>query len=911
MKKVSFFTLMLMLLFCSAALSQGGSPAVQTIVTKLKDYGSNHIIEKAYLSFDKPYYATGDTMYFKAFLVIGERHEVSRISSILHVDLIGPSNNIISNRLLKVSNGTAAGDFTLSDTLKSGIYRVRAYTRYMQNASDYFFDKPIMISGNGSNIANVDTHQAVDPDIQFFPEGGDLVLSLISKVAFKAVGVNGLGIKAKGTIVDNANVPVATFASNDLGMGSFFIQPEAGKTYKAKVTFSNGKQATVALPEIKPKGIALHAKDTLGKISIDIVCNRAYLQENMNKDITLLIYSGGILKQVNTKLDNKDLGMSLPVSQFHSGVMRITLLSQDGEPLSERLVFLQNPDLLNIAVNTNKSSYHTREKVYVNMTAKSDGTGSAGSFSASVLDESSVPFNDNNESMILSYLLLSSELKGYIEKPNYYFAKNNGQTVNDLDVLMMTQGYRKFAWKQLAGDTSHFTNIADRSLAISGVAKSSNDAPMADKEVMLLAIKSGAAFSTKTDRTGKFAFDNVEFGDGTAVSLQATGVAKNKNTIRFILDTQNEPAVTDKPLAAGYAAMIQEYAGKKQARTGLSGNSSVDQELTESDLSGASSLISALKLHLNGVSFISDVPHLRGYKYPMLIVIDGKITASNVSLNNIALSNVDDVKLLKGENAQSYGNNGLSGVLVIDTKYGASAVDPTGNNYEARNAMNATTEKRPPRNDQYRSSNLGGAGHADQVIHSETFKYAPTLSAGLNGVVRGVDFVNGVPYLRGNAVVSDGAEKIAPMYVLLDGSQVTGGIDNISPLAIETVEVLKGTSTSMYGVEGGNGVLVLTSRVSGEEAPVNTASLGSLQFKAHGFYKAREFYSPKYDVSSQSGGQDFRSTVYWNANLTTDKDGNGAFDFYNSDRHGSFRIIVEGMDDKGNVGWQVFRFKVE
>lgn len=811
MKKASFFTSMLMLLFCSAALSQGGSPAVQTIVTKLKDYGSNHIIEKAYLSFDKPYYATGDTMYFKAFLVIGERHEVSRISSILHVDLIGPSNNIISNRLLKLGNGTTAGDFTLSDTLKSGIYRVRAYTRYMQNAPDYFFDKQVMISGSGNNSANVDTHQAADPDIQFFPEGGDLVLSLISKVAFKAIGVNGLGIKAKGTIVDNANLPVATFASNDLGMGSFFIQPEAGKTYKAKVTFPSGKQVTVALPEVKAKGIALHAKDTLGKVSIDIVCNRGYLQENMNKDITLLIYSGGILKQVNTKLDNKDLGMSLPESQFHSGVMRITLLSQDGEPLSERLIFLQNPDLLNIAVNTNKPSYHTREKVYVNMTAKSEGAGSAGSFSASVLDESAVPFNDDNESTILSYLLLSSELKGYIEKPNYYFSKKNGQAVSDLDVLMMTQGYRKFAWKQLTDDTTHFTNTGDRSMSISGFAKSSNDAPMADKEVMLLAIKSGAAFSTKTDKTGRFAFDDVEFGDGTAVSLQATGIAKNKNTTRFILDKQNEPPVADKPVAAGDAAMIQEYAGKMQA-TGALGNSPADQ---------------------------------------------------------------------------------------------------SANSYEMRNATSETTEKRPPIRDQYRSSNLGGAGHADQVIHAETFKYAPTLSAGLNGVVRGVDFVNGVPYLRGNAVVTDGAEKIAPMYVLLDGSQVTGGIDNISPLAIETVEVLKGTSTSIYGVEGGNGVLVLTSRVSADEVPVNAATLGSLQFKARGFYKAREFYSPKYDVSSQSGGQDFRSTVYWNANLTTDKDGNGAFEFYNSDRHGSFRIIVQGMDNKGNPGWQVFRYKVE
>jgi hypothetical protein len=910
MKKVSFFTSMLMLLFCSAALSQGASPAVQAIVAKLKDYSSNHIIEKAYLSFDKPYYATGDTMYFKAFLVIGERHEISRVSSILHVDLIGPSNNIISDRLLKINNGTAAGDFTLSDTLKSGIYRVRAYTRYMQNAPDYFFDKPVMISGSSNNNANLDTHQAVEPDLQFFPEGGDLISSLISKVAFKAVDVNGLGVKVKGTIVDNANASVATFASNDLGMGSFYIQPESGKTYIAKVTLSNGKQVTVALPEVKPKGITLHAKDTLGKVSIDIVCNKAYLQENMNKDITLLIYSGGTLKQVTTKLDNKDLGMSLPETQFHSGVMRITLLSQDGEPLSERLVFLQNPDLLNIAVSTNKPSYHTREKVYVNMVTKGDGAGAAGYFSASVLDESAVPFNDSDESTILSYLLLSSELKGYIEKPNYYFAKNTDQARNDLDVLMMTQGYRKFAWKQLANDTTHFTNVGERSLSISGVAKGSNNAPIADREVMLLAVKSGGAMSTRTDKSGRFVFDNIEFEDGTDVSLQATGVAKNKNITKFILDKENEPPVADKPVAAAYAAIMQGYGGKMQT-IGRSGNSPADQVLTGSDLNGSSSLTDALKSNLSGVNFISGTPYLKGEKYPMLIVIDGKITGSNVNLDYLTISNIADVKLLKGKNAESYGNIGSSGVLVIDTKYGSSATDQAANNYEVRNATSVTTEKRPPNHDQYRSSNLGGPGHADQVVHYETFRYAPSLSSGLNGVLRGVYFVNGIPYLQGNTVVTGAGEQVEPMYVVLDGSEVRGGIDNINPLAIETVELLKGPNASIYGVQGGSGVLVLTSKVTGDAAPVNTASLGSLEFKAHGFYKAREFYSPKYNVSSQSSTWDFRSTVYWNSNLTTDKDGNGSFDFYNSDRRGSFRIIVQGMDDKGNPGWQVFRYKVE
>lgn len=914
MKKRAPFTALFVLAFCMAAFGQGTGSVLQGIVSNLKTYENNHIIEKAYLSFDKPYYAAGDTMYFKAYLVIGDRHEVSQASGIVHVDLVDLANNIISNIILKVNKGTAAGDFTLPETLASGIYHVRAYTRYMENAPDYFFDKAILI-GNGNSVT-VDNHQSPDADIQFFPEGGDLVASLISRVAFKAIGSNGLGVKVKGTVIDDSNIPVASFTSNDLGMGSFFIQPEAGKTYKVKITYTDGKQSTVTLPDVKAKGIVLHAKDTLGKISIDIVCNKPYLQENINKEINLLVFSGGTVRQVNAKLDNRDLGLTLQSVDFPSGVMRITLFSQEGEPLSERLVFLQNPDMLNIGVSTGKQSYKTRDRVHVNMAVQSNSAGAEGYFSAAVIDENRVPFSDNDETSILSYLLLSSEVKGYIEKPNYYFAQNTGQTQNDLDVLMMTQGYRKFTWKQLVDDTAHFTHPAEKSLAISGLDQTGNNAPNPDKDVMLLDVKSGAALGTKTDRSGKFVFDNLAYDDGTEFLLEPTGSAKNKSAVKFTVQKENEPAVISEPLNTNYITAINKYAGQRQAgmASGTSGNLSADQQIQGSDLSGSPSLTEGIKSHLANVDFKSNMPYLKGNQYPMLIVIDGKIIASNVNLNDIAVSNISDIKLLKGKNAETYGNNGTSGVLVINTKYGSSGTDLSVKGdykYQVRNTVKTSTQKRPLNDAQYRSSNLGGAGHADQVVHAETFKYSPSLSSGLNGVLHGVNFVNGVPYLQGSTVVTGMGEQVSPMYVLMDGTEVLGSLDNINPLTVETVELLKGSSASIYGVKGGFGVLVLTSKTALDESATNQATLGNLQFKAHGFYKAREFYSPRYEVSSAQNTPDTRSTIYWNPNIVTDKDGNASFEFYNSDGRGSYRVIVEGMDTKGNLGWKVYRYKVE
>ena len=916
MKKIGFFAILFVVVSNSIAFSQG-NPALQNIVTKLKSYSASHIAEKAYLQFDRPYYAAGDTMYFKAYMTIGDRHELSKTGSILHVNLISPSNIIVSSIILHVNNSMAWGDFSLPDTLQAGTYRIRAYTRYMQNAPEYFFDKTVAISSaNGTNPGSIDTHQAANPDMQFFPEGGELITSVISKVAFKSIGTNGMGLKAKGTIVDNANVQVATFASNDLGMGSFFIQPEAGKTYKAKVTFANGTQNTIALPAVADKGIVLHVSDTTDKVGIEIVCNKAYLQDNMNKDINLLIYSNGLLSQVTTKLDNRQMGMDLPKAKFPSGILRITLFSQEGEPLSERLLFLKNDDMLNLSVNSDKPSYKTRDKVTVSVNAKSKGAAVSGFLSAAVVDESKVPYRDDDETTILSYLLLSSELKGYIEKPNYYFTDNTGQKSKDLDVLMLTQGFRRFSWKQLATDTTHYTYAPEKSLAITGTEKNSAGVPMVNKDVMLLVVKTGNMLGEKTDKSGAFKFDNIDYDEGTPFVLQATGSTKDKNSsIISLVKATTEPPIEADPLTDQYTAQLMKtYIGGQ--KTGIaapvSANVTADQQLTGADLGGSPSLTAALASHLNGVNFTSGIPYLKGNKYPMLIVVDGKIRGSLVKLDNLSPQNISKIQLLKGKNADAYGINGSSGVLVINTLGGSAGSDLNAQNdykYEAQNVVKVkNNDVKRAGDDHYRSSNLAGPGHADQVVHADAFGNATNMTTALNGLLRGVDFVSDVPFLRGNAIVGAGGAE--PMYVVIDG--VGGGtLGNINPHSVETVEVLKGANAFIYGSLGGPGVIVVTTRQQADDVSTPSSSLGSLRFMGHGFYKAREFYLPKYDVSSSGYVSDQRSTLYWNPNITTDGSGNASFQFYNSDGHGSKRVIIEAMDANGDVGWQVYRYNVE
>jgi hypothetical protein len=233
------------------------------------------------------------------------------------------------------------------------------------------------------------------------------------------------------------------------------------------------------------------------------------------------------------------------------------------------------------------------------------------------------------------------------------------------------------------------------------------------------------------------------------------------------------------------------------------------------------------------------------------------------------------------------------------------------NDTKAKNAILNETEK----ND-YKSSNLGGSGHADQVINGDVIKNASSLSVGLSGLLHGVSFQNGVPYLNNSTVFSNSEQVVEPMYVILDGSPLAvdqGGIDNINPASVETVELLKGVNASIYGLKGGSGVLVITSRQNTPITTDATPALGSLQFKAKGFYIARQFYSPKYDskIASDNNKPDQRSTIYWNPEVVTDKDGNAGFEYYNSDGTGVYRVVVEGIDAKGNIGRQVYSYKVE
>ena len=822
MKKVLFVFAAFVFCFQATGFCQNGGDVLTNAVSKLKAFLSSNVAEKAYLHFDHPYpyYTAGEIVYFKAYVTMGELHQPSTISNVLHVDLIGRGDTIMQSISVYMNNGTGWGDFDLPETLRKGTYRIRAYTDWMRNEKHpVFFDQYISVSSANSGYKIAEPAKTGNqPSLQFFPEGGNLVDEIHSKVAFKAVGPDGLGMNFSGVVVDNENKEIAKITTSHLGMGEFDFTPETGKSYTAKVTFANGLKSVIGLPPSEQKGITLSVtNDDPGKVSIEIKANRPYFKENLNKELNLIIYWGGSARTVKTKLDNAVLGLDLPASTFRTGILQVILLSQTGEGLNERLAFIQNNDLLNIDVNTNKPQFAKRENVSLNLKARNkDGNPVAGSFSVSVVDESKILTDEDNGNSLLSCLLLTSDVKGYVEKPNYYFANISLETRRNLDILMLVQGYRRFVWKEILNDnnTSDAGSFKpEKSLKITGTLKTKTGKPIADCKLTLIPEVGGQTSTSATDEQGKFKFENLLFETGARFILKAQS-SVGKNAVLTV----------DNPLLGPV----------------IDNTNTVDAQYN----ANADLLMS-----------------------PQISQNQGLITA-DVGNTTVKLASRED-NLLKNINDKSY-----------------------------------------------RSSNLGGPGHADQVIKGDQIKNLPTLSSGLDGIAVGVHFVAGVPYMPTSQIVSATGQSAEPMLVVVDGSSIGTGvnIDLYNPNDVETIEILRGNNAAIYGIDGGAGVIVITTRQGGERDEIisNEMSPGIFSIEPKGFYKAREFYSPHYSPDQFLGNASGQhTTVFWKPDATTNADGNASFNFFNTDAAGTYRIVVEGMDNNGNLGRRVYRYKVE
>ncbi|WP_165864968.1 TonB-dependent receptor plug domain-containing protein [Rufibacter latericius] len=865
---------------------------IKEIIAQFQRFGKAYPQEKVYLHLDKPYYAAGEDIWFKAYLVNASSHEPSLWSKVLYVDLVSAEDSIYKRVVVDMKNGMGHGDFALEDTIPDGQYRLRAYTSWMQNFDEaYFFHQNLQIFnprvadlvpsvkfafkryGTGDSVyADVSlknlreeplaqravifyaqagkkvsgrhkgetnsqgnahyrfylpsgearqnaqlwlslkegTEQvrrnfkippaAEKTDLQFFPEGGELVYNMWSTVGFKAVDVNGWGKEVQGSVYDGTGKKVVDFQSHKFGMGRFGFIPQPGKTYVAVLNNTGDTEVIYPLPAAREKGIVVsvdNSKPSNVQLKAYIVGYKS--ADSRPKSISVVAQSRGTVYFSAHAAAAKDVFLiNIPKEKLPTGVVQFTLFSNAGEPLAERLVFSNRHDQLQLTLTPDKPDYKPREKVTMQLQAKTaEGTPVSGHFSVSVTDVQKVS-PELNAANLLSNLLLTSDLRGYIEQPDYYFSSQEPEATLALDNLMLTQGWRRFAWKDLLQDKKMSLPFpVEQSLAVTGTVLKLFGKPEPGAIVTFLGYRTSHAFLIDTtDAEGKFSFGVMGLDDSSKVVVQAR-TAKGKSALEVRLD-KGLPITAISP----------------------------------------------------------QVPYLP----PALL--------SQTTLAYLR-SNRDQLRL-----------DQLAGKSIL-----LSAVE--------------IRAKKDQRLDELRRG--GFYNQPDQTINASALPPSMDIISALQGRVAGM-LVNG-----GNITMRGGGTSMAggtPLF-LLNGMPIdVDYIKTISLSEVEAIDILKpGASSAIYGSQGSNGVIsVLLKKGDNTTPPDNTRYQGVAAYTGVHSQIAREFYMPHYDKPSEVELPDLRTTLFWSPTVVTDANGRASFSFFSSDSKTTYRAVVEGLTSGGQLG---------
>lgn len=883
----------------SVTLAQD-KPAVpiNTAVENVQKYFSVYPVEKLHLHFDKPYYAVGDTLWFKTYLNTNLfNYEPSKVA---YVDIINGRDSLMQTLRVPLEKNSGKGYLVLDPQYWSqDNYRFRAYTKWMMNSdANYFFNKVIPVgdvinkklSGNvefkqdgrrtqariqfrgregnllggrrinweandgwdvfdkgraqtdemgwvtialnnkdsdkfknGRIVVKLDDTETLvgeyalanafqEKDFQVFPEGGDLLSGVAKKVAFKAIFSNGKGVSVKGKIIDSKKNEVASFEDLGMGMGYFSLIPSSGESYQAVVEFEDGEERTFDLPEVVDDRINLVAASQDEEyIHLGLVTNDEYFNVIQNKPYYVFGHlNGHLIYAAQASIKSPAVSIRVPLKELPNGIVQLTLLTPDGEPVSERLVFIETQDLIDITVSTDRESYNRKDPVKMKLQFDTHLDSLPANFSVAVTDEVKVPSNDDHDKGIVSQMLLASDIKGYVEKPNYYFNSENENRLEALDALMMTQGFRRFDYQDLiAGRLPEVKFMPEQGITISGVLRQNNGRVQSNGGLLLSIPGAAIKKDAYTDNQGRYAFENLVFQD----SLKATLNARGNDNYRDLVITLDPTYFPD-------------------------------------------------------------------------------IDANNPN-EAAAVQNID-------ENLASYLDN--------------SRKEFRTSNLIEEVVVTASVEKKQTSRD---FSALTGLSMPEHRIEGDRFAGCNVLSMCLNTLLTGVTYdVNTQKYYV-TRNYNQGSR--VPVQFFLNGMPIDEpSINAIQVSEIEAIEIFLrddlGTVRNIYQNDGVVSIITKKEqkqpRMTLSEIEAMLPKSNVIDFHPLGYVKERKFYEPKYETPDSKNTNDYRTTIYWNPDIQIDENGEVELEFYNADGNGKYKVVVEGNDLSGNVGRKVYYYNV-
>lgn len=676
-------------------------------------------LEKVYLHTDRSTYFIGEDLWYKAYNVRAYNNVLFDNSNILYVELISPDSKIIARNKTNLELGLGAGDFKLADSLgvKPGVYQLRAYTNWNRNfGDDFIFKKNIEVidvfdpfsKTNKTQNFTVEIKTTINESskpnkftVDFFPEGGSLIENVASVIGFKAVDAKGDPVNVNGEIYNSDGEMITAFSSPHDGMGKFQILPNEGKSYYAKIITPTGAVLRQDLPKAVKQGYLLSFRTLKGKNIVIISTNQETLTQKPNEVLTVVGKAKGISFLESTlPITQTILSFELAKDKIPDGISQLTIYDSQSKPQSERLVYVEKEQDLDVVVAADKANYVPNEKATISVTSKSKtGAVKAASFSLSVTDMNGITEEKENNTNISSYFLMESDIRGKVYNPGYYFDRNNAKRLEHLDDLLLTQGWRDFVWKSLPAINDGISYKAEKGFSISGRVKQLFGEKAKVNSILSLALmnkKHMNYFNTTTDSIGRFKFENIMFSEKTNMFLNSIN-EKGKFKGEIVLDPieqapipvsfKNEAIKWTAPTRTVVDNVFKKYtafgikpenvlnevkivAKKKDKTFSLYGIPDFSYIVDENS-PVTNNIYDFIQYAIPGTIATGSSVRFMRYEGAPLFIIDGFPAYNQTDVEIIQPVNIEKIEAVKGAAALIYGEEGANGVIAIYIKKGA------------------------------------------------------------------------------------------------------------------------------------------------------------------------------------------------------------------------------------------------
>ncbi|MEP6674488.1 MAG: hypothetical protein ABJA78_05015 [Ferruginibacter sp.] len=515
----------------------------QNIDAAIEKYAGIYSPERAYFHLDKSGYAAGETVWFKAYLM----NEIiaATESKTLYVDWIDDKGKLLQHIISPIIDGITTGQFDIPADYKGKFLHLKAYTKWMLNFDSAFlynrdvrvFTKEISAASETKNNPSV---------INFFPEGGDIVAGIKSKIAFKANDQWGRPIKVKGIIINSQGKTEDSLHTMHDGMGYFFLIPGAGTNYNAKWKDEKGIEYNTALPNVKSSGVVM----SIALSGSNRVFNINYTADLAAASDSLYIigtmYQHEVFKVI--KSTASEIKGTIPGKNLPSGILTITVFDKNWLPLAERITYIDNQEyFFNSAMEVEHWGLNKRAKNTIKIKVPDT---IAANLSVSITDAGIGADSSNN---IISHLMLSSELKGQVYNPSYYFSNPDEMVMQHLDLVMLTHGWRRFKWADIVkGNVPAPVYKKDTTyISLSGKVMGLVPGEIGNDASIILILrkkeKNGDMLILPVEKNGTFNNSNSIFFDTAQVYYQFQKSMKSKRTkdasVQFMIDKIMPPSL--------------------------------------------------------------------------------------------------------------------------------------------------------------------------------------------------------------------------------------------------------------------------------------------------------------------------------------------------------------------------------